>query len=64
MGLREGFGDKLADGSYRLCESYGVPELSMTVKKQELPAYDPEASRDRPCPMPPPTVAAAMSAAI
>lgn len=41
MGLREGFGDKLADGSYRLCESYGVPELSMTVKKQELPAYDP-----------------------
>ena len=41
MGLREGFGDKLADGSYRLCESYGVPELSMSVKKQELPAYDP-----------------------
>ncbi|GAA0732490.1 aldehyde ferredoxin oxidoreductase family protein [Clostridium oceanicum] len=41
MGLREGFGDKMADGSYRLCESYGVPELSMSVKKQELPAYDP-----------------------
>ncbi|WP_102401833.1 aldehyde ferredoxin oxidoreductase family protein [Haloimpatiens massiliensis] len=41
MGLREGFGDKMADGSYRLCESYGVPEFSMTVKKQELPAYDP-----------------------
>jgi aldehyde:ferredoxin oxidoreductase len=43
MGLREGFGDKMADGSYRLCESYGVPELSMSVKKQELPAYDPRA---------------------
>ncbi len=43
MGLREGFGDKLADGSYRLCDSYGVPELSMSVKKQELPAYDPRA---------------------
>ncbi|WP_026476909.1 aldehyde ferredoxin oxidoreductase family protein [Alkaliphilus transvaalensis] len=41
MGLREGLADKLADGSYRLCESYGVPELSMSVKKQELPAYDP-----------------------
>ncbi|MBO0573838.1 aldehyde ferredoxin oxidoreductase [Clostridium botulinum] len=41
MALREGFGDKMADGSYRLCESYGVPEFSMTVKKQELPAYDP-----------------------
>ncbi|MHB9923023.1 aldehyde ferredoxin oxidoreductase family protein [Clostridium botulinum] len=41
MALREGFGDKMADGSYRLCESYGVTEFSMTVKKQELPAYDP-----------------------
>jgi aldehyde:ferredoxin oxidoreductase len=43
MGLREGLGDKMADGSYRLADSYGVPELSMTVKKQELPAYDPRA---------------------
>ncbi|QVK20811.1 aldehyde ferredoxin oxidoreductase family protein [Mycoplasmatota bacterium] len=41
MGLREDFGDKLADGSYRLCESYGKPELSMSVKKLEIPAYDP-----------------------
>jgi aldehyde:ferredoxin oxidoreductase len=41
MGLREGLGDKLAEGSYRLAEMYGVPEYSMTVKKQELPAYDP-----------------------
>lgn len=38
---REGFGDELAEGSYRLAESYGHPEFSMTVKKQELPAYDP-----------------------
>jgi len=37
---REGFGEKLALGSYRLADSYGVPELSMTVKKQEFPAYD------------------------
>ncbi len=31
---------RMADGSYRLCEHYGHPELSMSVKKQELPAYD------------------------
>jgi aldehyde:ferredoxin oxidoreductase len=39
-GLREGFGNKLAEGSYRLASSYGHPELSMSVKKQEMPAYD------------------------
>jgi aldehyde:ferredoxin oxidoreductase len=38
--LKEGFGEKLAQGSYRLAESYGAPELSMSVKKQEMPAYD------------------------
>ncbi|MGH4139757.1 aldehyde ferredoxin oxidoreductase family protein [Clostridium sp.] len=37
---REGFGDKLAEGSYRLAESYGHSELSMSVKKQEMSAYD------------------------
>jgi len=37
---REGFGEKLGLGSYRLADSYGAPELSMTVKKQEFPAYD------------------------
>jgi len=30
----------MADGSFRLCEHYGAPELSMSSKKQELPAYD------------------------
>jgi aldehyde:ferredoxin oxidoreductase len=40
-GLREGFGDQLANGSYRLAEKYGAPEYSMSVKKQEMPAYDP-----------------------
>ncbi|HEX2945480.1 MAG TPA: aldehyde ferredoxin oxidoreductase family protein [Clostridia bacterium] len=39
-GYREGFGDKLAQGSYRMAAAYGHPELSMTVKKQEMPAYD------------------------
>lgn len=39
-GNREGFGDLLALGSYRLGEKFGHPELSMSVKKQEMPAYD------------------------
>jgi aldehyde:ferredoxin oxidoreductase len=37
----EGFGQDLGLGSKRLCEKYGHPELSMTVKGQEFPAYDP-----------------------
>jgi aldehyde:ferredoxin oxidoreductase len=37
----EGFGKDLGLGSKRLCEKYGHPELSMTVKGQEFPAYDP-----------------------
>lgn len=40
IGYREGFGDALAEGSYRLAERYGHPEYSMSVKKQEFPAYD------------------------
>ena len=39
----EGFGKELGMGSKRLCEKYGRPELSMTVKGQEFPAYDPRA---------------------
>lgn len=37
----EGFGKELGLGSKRLCEKYGNPDLSMTVKGQEFPAYDP-----------------------
>lgn len=37
----EGFGKDLGLGSKRLCEKYGHPEFSMTVKGQEFPAYDP-----------------------
>ena len=40
-GLREGFGDQLAEGSYRLAERYGHPELAMVAKKMELAGYDP-----------------------
>jgi aldehyde:ferredoxin oxidoreductase len=41
IGNREGVGDKLAEGSYRFAAKYGHPEYSMSVKKQEMPAYDP-----------------------
>ena len=34
----EGFGKDLGLGSKRLCEKYGHPDLSMTVKGQEFPA--------------------------
>ena len=37
----QGFGKDLGLGSKRLCEKYGHPEFSMTVKGQEFPAYDP-----------------------
>ena len=36
----EGFGKELGMGSARLCAKYGRPELSMSVKSQEFPAYD------------------------
>ena len=38
---REGFGDLLALGSYRLAAHYGHPELAMVAKKQEFAGYDP-----------------------
>ncbi|MBT4888597.1 MAG: aldehyde ferredoxin oxidoreductase family protein [Rhodospirillales bacterium] len=39
-GKQEGFGVDLGLGSKLLCEKYGRPELSMSVKGQEFPAYD------------------------
>ena len=39
-GKYEGFGKILGLGSQRLCEKYGHPELSMTVKGQEFAGYD------------------------
>jgi aldehyde:ferredoxin oxidoreductase len=36
----EGFGKEIGQGSKRLTEKYGHPDLSMTVKGQEFPAYD------------------------
>jgi aldehyde:ferredoxin oxidoreductase len=40
-GKAEGFGKELGMGSKKLCDKYGKPELAMTVKGQEFPAYDP-----------------------
>jgi len=39
-GLREGFGQELAEGSFRLAERYGHPELAMVSKRLEMPGYD------------------------
>jgi len=36
----EGFGKEIGQGSKRLTAKYGHPDLSMTVKGQEFPAYD------------------------
>lgn len=42
IGIREkGLGYALAEGSYRYAKARGRPELSMSVKGLELPAYDP-----------------------
>lgn len=41
IGRVEGVGAELARGSKRYAEGRGRPELSMSVKGQELPAYDP-----------------------
>jgi len=41
--LGEGFGVDLGMGAQLLCQKYGRSELSMTVKGQEIPGYDPRA---------------------
>jgi aldehyde:ferredoxin oxidoreductase len=41
----QGFGKELAQGSFRLANSYRHPELAVTAKKQEFPGYDPRGSK-------------------
>jgi aldehyde:ferredoxin oxidoreductase len=41
IALREGIGGILAEGPARATASWGAPELSMSVKGQSIPAYDP-----------------------
>ncbi|HNJ13338.1 MAG TPA: aldehyde ferredoxin oxidoreductase family protein [Anaerolineales bacterium] len=45
MAYNEGFGKELAQGSYRLAEKYGHPEIAVTTRKQEFPGYDPRGSQ-------------------
>ena len=42
---REGFGDTLSMGSYRMAVKYGHPEIAVTARKQEFPGYDPRGSQ-------------------
>jgi aldehyde:ferredoxin oxidoreductase len=42
---REGFGEKLAQGSYRMAAGYGHPEFSITARKLEFPGYDPRGAQ-------------------
>ena len=44
IGKTEGIGKHLSQGSFRFCQRYGHPEFSMSIKKLELPAYDPRTS--------------------
>jgi len=41
IAFREGFGGVLAEGPARATALWGAPELSMSVKGQSIPAYDP-----------------------
>jgi aldehyde:ferredoxin oxidoreductase len=41
MAFRRDLGGELAEGSLRLATKYGHPEMSMSVKGMEMPAYDP-----------------------
>jgi aldehyde:ferredoxin oxidoreductase len=44
VAFRNGIGDRMAEGSFRLAQHFQHPEYSMSVKKMEIPAYDPRAS--------------------
>jgi len=41
IATRTGVGDVLAEGTERVAKHFGHPEISMTVKGQSIPAYDP-----------------------
>ena len=41
MAYRRDLGGEMAEGSLRLATKFGHPELSMSVKGLEMPAYDP-----------------------
>ncbi|MFW9792944.1 MAG: aldehyde ferredoxin oxidoreductase family protein [Candidatus Thorarchaeota archaeon] len=45
MAHKRGLGAEMSEGSKRLAERYGAPELAMQVKGLELPAYDPRGAQ-------------------
>ncbi|MFX1285296.1 MAG: aldehyde ferredoxin oxidoreductase family protein [Promethearchaeota archaeon] len=45
IAYKEGIGAELSKGSRKLAEKFGEPDLSMTVKSLELPAYDPRGAQ-------------------
>ena len=45
IGLRQDFGDILAEGGYRMAEKYGHPEFFMGSKKQAMPLHHPQANQ-------------------
>jgi aldehyde:ferredoxin oxidoreductase len=44
-GMREGFGDILAQGSLKMASRYGHPELAMVSKGQDFAGYDPRGAQ-------------------
>lgn len=44
-GFREGFGDILAEGSFRMAQRYGHPELAIVSKGQEFAGYEPRGAQ-------------------
>ncbi|MFW9904242.1 MAG: aldehyde ferredoxin oxidoreductase family protein [Candidatus Thorarchaeota archaeon] len=45
IAYKEGIGEVLSEGSKKFAEKYGEPDLSMSVKSLELPAYDPRGAQ-------------------
>jgi aldehyde:ferredoxin oxidoreductase len=41
IGMRQGMGDTLAEGTERAARAFGDENMAMTVKGQAIPAYDP-----------------------
>ncbi len=44
-GFRQGLGYWIGEGSKKMCQHYGAPDLSMEVKGLEMPAYDPRGAK-------------------
>ncbi|MHA1198913.1 MAG: aldehyde ferredoxin oxidoreductase family protein [Candidatus Heimdallarchaeaceae archaeon] len=43
--FRQGLGYWIGEGSKKMCEHFGSPDLSMSVKGLEMPAYDPRGAK-------------------